>query len=128
VTDGIDNELDRRMFEYFTAEVTRKIFLGHRAATFAEAVHPIAIQYGIVMRSFQYLAASFWNLDPRLRSDAAVERQLYHSVHAVVVPKNRADSGASVEPALVVPLAATALLLHMQELFFGKTIRALPLQ
>jgi hypothetical protein len=123
VTDGIDNELDRMFFAYFTNEVTRKIFFAHRAAAFAEAVHPIAIQHGIVMHSLQYLAASFWNLDPRLRSDAAVERQLYHSIHAVVVPRTGADLSGSARSALVVPLTATALLLHMQEIFFGKTVR-----
>jgi hypothetical protein len=118
VTDGIDNELDRMLFAYFNNEVTQKIFLGHRAAAFAEAVNPIAIQHGIVMHSLQFLAASFWNLDPRLRSDAAVERQLYHSMQAVVVPRTSTKSSES-----VVPLAATALLLHMQEVFFGKTVR-----
>ena len=123
VTDGIENELDRMFFAHFTTEVTRKIFFGHRATAFAEALHPIAIQHGIVMHSLQFLATSFWNLDPQLKSDAAVQRQLYHSIHAVVVPKTSADLSGSAKSALVVPLAATALLLHMQEVFFGKTVR-----
>ena len=134
LTHGIESELDRQLLYYFRDRVAGALAFGAQGGSIAllNLLFPIASEHEVVMRSLQFLSASFRYAQRHHRFGETAEnsddedgerwevRRDHHESRAISLL--RIQMAASVDAASIVPITAATLLLCLQEMYFGEAL------